>query len=191
MTLELDKLHQIFKVDFELGTLEWKELDSSFFKDSYGKKGLRTAQASANMRNSKFAGKPALISKGKHGHLGGEYKGKSYSANRVIFAMYHGYWPNNIDHIDGNPSNNNIHNLRDVTHQENMKNKAKNRRNATGENGVSFNKAHCRRNKPFQVTVGVNGFHKFIGRFKTLEEAVKARNEAYELYDFHPNHGRD
>ena len=43
-----------------------------------------------------------------------------------------------VDHIDGDPSNNKRENLRLVSHQENMKNKAINKNNKTGINGVQF-----------------------------------------------------
>ena len=47
---------------------------------------------------------------------------KVYLAHRLIFMMFHGYFPKFVDHIDGNKLNNYIENLREVTHAENMKN---------------------------------------------------------------------
>ena len=34
--------------------------------------------------------------------------GKRYLNHRLIFLMHHGYLPEYLDHIDGNPSNNKI-----------------------------------------------------------------------------------
>ena len=52
------------------------------------------------------------------------YKGRKLQAHRVIWKMVTGSDPTNvIDHIDNNPLNNNISNLRDVTQGENMLNR--------------------------------------------------------------------
>jgi hypothetical protein len=46
-------------------------------------------------------------------------KGKRFGIHRVIYAMHHGFMPEIVDHIDGNPSNNNIQNLRSATKSQN------------------------------------------------------------------------
>ena len=47
-----------------------------------------------------------------------------YQVHRIIWKMTNGKDPKNvIDHIDNNPLNNNISNLRDVTQGENMLNR--------------------------------------------------------------------
>ncbi len=51
--------------------------------------------------------------------------GKSYYAHRLIFLYHHGYLPEFLDHIDRNPLNNNIENLRKATYQENGRNQKK------------------------------------------------------------------
>lgn len=43
-------------------------------------------------------------------------------AHRVAWRLTYGYWPSEIDHIDGNPSNNKLSNLKEKTHQENLMN---------------------------------------------------------------------
>lgn len=42
-----------------------------------------------------------------------QINGKLYLAHRLIFLYHYGYIPKEIDHIDSNPSNNNISNLRE------------------------------------------------------------------------------
>jgi hypothetical protein len=47
-----------------------------------------------------------------------------YLAHRVIWKMINGKDPVNvIDHIDNNPLNNNVSNLRDITQRENLLNR--------------------------------------------------------------------
>lgn len=48
--------------------------------------------------------------------------GKYYQAHRVAWLMVYKTWPNIIDHIDGNRSNNRIANLRDVCVRVNNQN---------------------------------------------------------------------
>ena len=55
--------------------------------------------------------------------LSGEVK--NYAVHRLIWTMVYGVVPKNIDHIDGDRTNNKISNLRDVTHQQNMMNRKK------------------------------------------------------------------
>lgn len=43
------------------------------------------------------------------------------SAHRAAFALYFGRWPDaEVDHIDGDRTNNRRSNLRELTHQQNM-----------------------------------------------------------------------
>src|SRR5262245_61666013 len=48
-------------------------------------------------------------------------------AHRVAWRIIYGRWPTEIDHIDGNPSNNSIWNLREVSHQANLLNQKRHR----------------------------------------------------------------
>lgn len=51
-------------------------------------------------------------------------KGKTIPSHRIVYECFYGIIPENleIDHIDGNHSNNKIENLRACTHKENCKN---------------------------------------------------------------------
>jgi len=69
-----------------------------------------------------------------------EINGKHYKLHKLIFLMFYGYMPKYIDHIDGNPENNKIENLREVTHSQNMMNSKKKKNNTTGYKNVLIDK---------------------------------------------------
>lgn len=106
--------------------------------------------------------------------------GKVYLAHRLAWLYMTGAWPKNqIDHKDGDPSNNAFDNLRDVTGTENMQNQRKARsNNIVGLLGV---RKHYRK---WQASISVNGKAVFLGSFDTAEQAGQAYIEAKRLY--HP-----
>jgi len=69
------------------------------------------------------------------------HKRTNWHVGRVIWIMNNGYLPKEfvIDHIDGNPLNNDIANLRAVTQTQNNRNATIRKDNQTGNVGVSFN----------------------------------------------------
>ncbi|MGK5049480.1 HNH endonuclease [Janthinobacterium sp. GB4P2] len=100
------------------------------------------------------------------------YQGKRYLAHRVAWFLHFGVEPiGQVDHMDGNPSNNVITNLRLATHSENQQNqRAPSSRNTSGFLGVQFSKAR----RKFVAKIGIDGKQIFIGRFDTAEEAYQA-----------------
>jgi hypothetical protein len=123
-------LIESFNYDPGSGELTWKHRPDHHFKDEQ----LGSSWV-ANLVNSRFAGRPAF-SVNTHGHLRGGLNGQRVYAHRIIWKIVHGDEPRIIDHIDGNPLNNRITNLRSVTHRENSQNMKMNRSNSTGVTGV-------------------------------------------------------
>lgn len=69
----------------------------------------------------------------RSGHIDLRFNGVRYYAHRIVFAMHYGRWPKSIiDHIDGDPSNNNPLNLREATDSQNNYNCSKRKTNTTG-----------------------------------------------------------
>lgn len=93
-----------------------------------------------------------------------------------LIAKYHIPNPDNktdIDHMDGNPSNNDINNLRWVSKSENMRNQKKTKnKKSSNYIGVYF----CKEKQKWRSKIEVNKICKYIGTFITEEEAVIARN---------------
>jgi len=98
---------------------------------------------------------------------------KSYQAHRVIFAMHHGHMPKQIDHIDGNKSNNKIENLREATPSQNGWNRFLQKNNKSGIKGISWRK-DCNR---WLAQVRVNYKIFYLGLFEDVEKAKIALSE--------------
>ncbi len=137
--------------------------------------------------NIKYAYKEAMASIGKAGYLEGQILGYRCRAHRVAWLLYCGEWPNGyIDHINGNPADNRIDNLRCVSHSENCRNVALKSNNKSGATGVYYNKE----NRRWIAQIAYDGKTNHIGSFKTLAEAKVARKIAEEKHGYHPNHGQ-
>lgn len=113
-------------------------------------------------------------------------RGVIYRLHRVAWLFHHGSWPiNEIDHEDGNRSNNKITNLRDATRQEQSVNKKLHKDNKTGVPGVRLLPTGR-----YDVRININRTRKCLGTFDTLAEAKAVREQAEIKYGYHPNHGR-
>lgn len=101
---------------------------------------------------------------------------KLYYAHRLIYLYHHGVLPKGIDHIDRNPLNNLIENLRPATVAENNRNTGLKRTNTSGAKGVA--NSGCI-SKPYRVQIGED----YIGIYATMHEAKKVYNDlALERY---------
>jgi len=110
---------------------------------------------------------------------------KTYMSHRIIWMLLHGYWPVQIDHINGNGTDNSLKNLREVTSAQNGQNKRRSARNKSGVVGVSRN------GKNWCAKIGYNGGVVLLGYFRDKFEAICARKSAERKYNFHSNHGED
>ncbi|MGB0817788.1 MAG: HNH endonuclease signature motif containing protein [Candidatus Puniceispirillaceae bacterium] len=111
--------------------------------------------------------------------------GCDYLVHRIIWKMHYGTEPPMIDHIDGNPKNNRIENLRKATASINNKNKRRDKRSKTGISGIYFNK----NTQNYHARYSVNGKRVHVGYFPTLEEAKKQLNKARKNNGYTERHG--
>lgn len=107
--------------------------------------------------------------------------GEQMRMHRLVTKAREG---DNVDHIDGNRSNNQKNNLRVCSHSENLYNSKRPIDNTSGYKGITWDKS---RNK-FLVQLNAKKIHYNLGRFSKLEDAIVAYKEASEKY--HGNFAR-
>lgn len=101
--------------------------------------------------------------------------GKSTTINMPRTIMY---VPDDmeIDHINGDWSDNRRCNLRVCTHEQNMRNRGPDRANRSGYRGI-----HKQGNR-YNAYIGVMGLQIHLGSFFTLGEALDEWNRAAQLH---------
>jgi hypothetical protein len=113
-----------------------------------------------------------------HGYLQTQIDKKIIVNHRIIFMMFCGFLPKQIDHIDRNTLNNKIENLRPATNAENQCNsKVK----VTSKSGIK-NVSWVKRKNRWHVRLKVNGKEKHIGYFTDVETAKIKAIEARKMY---------
>ena len=110
---------------------------------------------------------------------------KKYYEHHLAWFYVYGQWPNEVDHIDGNPSNNAITNLRLCDRSQNNCN-AKRPTGQSGLRGAYLDK----RNLQWYSHIQHGGQVKFLGNFSSPEEAHEAfERAAKELHgEFYYEH---
>lgn len=115
----------------------------------------------------------------KYGYVCICIKYKIYKAHRLAFLFMNGNFPiYDVDHIDGNPSNNRWGNLRDEPTIINCQNRRKPQKNSTSCGILGVSK---RRNRyTARITINKKTIH--LGCFSTQEEATNAYLSAKRKY---------
>lgn len=118
---------------------------------------------------SRRSGKQIGFLVGAKGYVCIGVLGKKCNAHRLAWLLVNGAWPaGEIDHIDGDKTNNRIANLRDVCRDTNSQNQLRaHKRNSSGLLGVSVDK---KRGK-WISSIFMNGKKRFLGRFDAPELA--------------------
>lgn len=103
---------------------------------------------------------------------------KVYKAHHLAWLYVYGVWPKEIDHINNDPTDNRIENLREVNRMQNIYNVRKSIRNKSGVKGVSWDEER----KKWFVRIGYNKKNFALGRYDDFEEAVRVITEARKKY---------
>lgn len=131
--------------------------------------------------------KPAhgVGSKNECGYYRRRFKGRKYYAHVLAWAHHYGEWPSGeIDHIDGNGSNNAIANLRVVDRTAQCWNRGVRADSATGVKGVCWDKQH----RKYRVQLVANGKRVHQSLHADIDEARAAYERAVRAH--HGEHGR-
>ena len=106
--------------------------------------------------------------------------------HQLVFLYHNGYLTKGkeIDHIDGDRTNNRIENLREVTKAQNSFNR-KYVDNTSGFKGISW----CNWRRKWVVQIMVDGRNKNLGRYDTIKEdiavVIAGRNELHGEFARH------
>lgn len=118
---------------------------------------------------------------GSDGYVRIRASGTRFLAHRLAWFYVHGTWPaGEIDHINGDRSDNRIANLRDATTSINQQNQRQARTNnrSSGLLGVT------RKRSKWQAQIETNGRNVFLGCYSTKEDAhlayLKAKRERHD-----------
>ena len=101
--------------------------------------------------------------------------------------LHHGFLTKGkcIDHIDGNPLNNKVENLRESNRKQNSQNSKLRSDNKSGHKGVYWHK----KSGKWRVVIKANGKRHYFGLYENKEEAIRVAIEARKK--LHGEFGRD
>ncbi len=164
----VEVLRKILRCEPETGKLFWLPRPVDMFATA------KNPSQRCAAWNSRDANREAMT--GTHqGYPRGMVLGRNVTAHRVIWAMMTGAWPEaDIDHINGDRSDNRPANLRPATRAQNAINRKVCSRNSSGFKGVSFHKT----DKKWQARIRLGGVRHFLGYFDTPEDAHEAYTRA-------------
>ena len=170
-------ISDLLDYDPHTGSLTWKRRSEDMF----------SSRRAAAVWNAKYAGKPALNCDDGHGYRHGRLHRKHLFAHRAAWAIYYGTpVPDRIDHINGDPADNRIINLRAVSNVENGRNSKRSKANKTGVTGVFLDRRRAR----FIAYISGPDGREYLGNFGHIEDAAEARRLAEVRHGYHQNHGR-
>lgn len=180
-------LKECFDYVPETGLLYWKSRPLKHFPSHQSHKRF----------NTMYAGKIVGSLNNNNNYLSTRfrYNGSIYNhlLHRIIWKMVTGNEEDlamDIDHIDGDGSNNKWDNLRLVTHEENGRNCKRCSNNTPGFNGVHEDKKWGGYIARLYITLE-DGTPKrvYVGKFKTPEEADSALAEYRKKHGYTDRHG--
>lgn len=164
-------LRECVDYDPRSGVFTWRPRPLHHFPD----------RATHTRWNTKFARKIAgSPTRDRNNYWKLRISGIFYMAHRVAWALIYGKpVPKMIDHIDGNPRNNRIANLRAANIYQSAQNRRGNAKStSSGVKGIIYReRGNCRQ---FCAYIAANGCRYWIGSYSTLAKAKLARHDAAE-----------
>ena len=156
--LTQERLKELLHYNSETGVLVWKV-------DRNGTKGIKSI--AGNLKPD--------------GYIQVMVDGKNYKVHRLIWLYIYGYFPEHgVDHINRNPGDNRIENLREASNQCNLRNTGNFITNTSGVKGVCWDKQH----QKWHVYIRINGKLKNLDYHKNFDDAVCARLAGEQCLDW-------
>ena len=177
--MDQSQLRQLLHYDKDAGHFTWLKRPVEMFKN----------KRSCSIWHTKFEGKKAgsLQKSGNCCYVVIVIHAKKYLAHRLAWLYETGSFPNDqVDHINGEGTDNRFVNLRDVSNAVNGRNCRSNSNKTSGVMGVYFYK----RDGLWCSYITKNRKTTVLGRFQDKFEAICARKSAEVRMGFHGNHGR-
>lgn len=169
--ITLADVEKVLIYDPSSGHFRWKRRTVDMFDDT-GKR--RCAAHTCANWNGAWSGKIAGSVNKTHGYIEIGIWGRYYKAHRLAWLFATGEFPSQIDHINGDRTDNRLVNLRVSTQSQNRLNSKVSSRNKTGIKGVSQDGPAC----GFRARIVHRGSILHLGTFGTAVEADQAYREA-------------
>lgn len=173
---EAEYLRQLLDYDPETGQLRWKPRNEEMFSAGNTSQAVR-----CRAWNNRYAGQIAgtIFGTPPHNYISVTFltqEGKrKFLAHRIIWTMVTGEPPtHDIDHRDGDGSNNRWRNLRAATHAQNMRNVRRLHPSTSRFKGVYF----AKREGKWQAYITAHGTRLALGYHATEEGAARAYDQA-------------
>lgn len=177
-----ETLNRLLEYDPASGKLFWRRRPSSMFS------ACRTSpDVKASAWNTQWAGKEALCTVSTGGYLKGGLCRQHVMAHRVIWKLVFDEDADQIDHINGDRTDNRLVNLRSVSVADNNRNRRLPVTNKSGVMGVCWATSV---NKWMAYVRGENSKIIHLGFFHDKAQAARARQQACRSLGYHPNHGQ-
>lgn len=152
-------LRLLLRYEPETGKLFWRRRTRAWFR----------SDGDAARWNTRFADAEGFTAKSGGRYYTGTFLGRDVLAHRAAWAIVHGEWPEVIDHLDGDKTNNRISNLRSVSLLENNRNLPKKRDNTSGHTGVRW----CRFAEKWVMQIRCGNRDRVSRTFETKAEAIE------------------
>lgn len=159
-----ERIRELLDYEPDSGNLVWKET----------RRGIRGGRIAGFKRHD--------------GYISVRIDSSKYYAHRLVWIHVTGTMPaGEIDHIDCNPSDNRIENLRLATPSQNQANHMLSSRNTSGIKGVTWDAS----NSKWKAQIGWKRKNIYLGLFESKDEAAAAvSKKRSELHGQYANHGK-